>query len=50
MLKASIDRNDKTAYMLIGMVSVVVFAAVVLLRQDEFKLNVGFRSAYFCQR
>jgi putative membrane protein len=42
MLKASIQKNDKTAYWLIGAVSLVVFAAVVLLKQIHLEWNVGF--------
>ncbi len=50
MLKASIGRNDKTAYIFIGIVSVVVFGAVVLLRVgDEFKPHVGFDPHIFAR-
>lgn len=42
MLQASIRKNDKTAYLLIGAVSFVVFAAVVLLKQIKLDLNLGF--------
>lgn len=49
MLKASIERNDKTAYILIFVVSIVVFAAVVLLRQDAVKLNPGFDAHIFAR-
>jgi putative membrane protein len=49
MLKASISRNDKSAYIFIGVVSVVVFAAVVLLRQDAVKLNPGFDAHIFAR-
>jgi len=38
MLEASIQKNDKQAYWLIGIFSVVVFAAIVAL--GKFKLNV----------
>ena len=49
MLQASIKRNDKNAYIFIGVVSVVVFAAVVLLRQDAVKLNLGFDAHIFAR-
>jgi putative membrane protein len=42
MLQATIQKNDKTAYWLIGVVSFVVFAAVVLLKQIKLDLNLGF--------
>jgi putative membrane protein len=42
MLQASIQKNDKTAYGLIGVVSFVVFAAVVLLKQIKLDLDLGF--------
>lgn len=49
MLKASIQKNDKAANWFIGIVSVVVFAAVVLLRQDAMKLNLGFDAHIFAR-
>ncbi len=42
MLKASIQKNDKSAYALIGVVSFVVFAAVVLLKQIKLDVDLGF--------
>lgn len=42
MLQATIQKNDKTAYLLIGVISFVVFAAVVLLKQIKLDLNLGF--------
>ena len=42
MLKASIQKNDKTAFALIGVVSFVVFAAVVLLKQITLDIDLGF--------
>lgn len=42
MLQVTIQKNDKTAYWLIGAVSFVVFAAVVLLKQIKLDLNLGF--------
>jgi putative membrane protein len=49
MIKASIKRNDNAAYWFIGIVSVVVFAAVVLLRQDAIKLTPGFDAHIFAR-
>jgi putative membrane protein len=42
MLKATIQKNDKTAYALIATVSLVVFIAVVLLKQIHLDLNLSF--------
>ncbi len=42
MLPASIQKNDRTAYSLIGVVSFVVFAAVVLLKQIKLDVSLGF--------
>ena len=42
MLKASIQKNDKSAYAFIGVVSFVVFAAVVLLKQITLDIDLGF--------
>ena len=47
--QASIPRNDKTAYWLIGIVSVVVFSAVVLLRSDVIKFHTGFDAHVFAR-
>ena len=49
MLKAVINRNDRVAYSLIAIVSVVVFAAVVLLRYDAVKINPGFDAHIFAR-
>lgn len=42
MLQPSIQKNDKKARLLIGVVSFVVFAAVVILGRVELKLDLGF--------
>ncbi len=42
MLPALIEKNDKQARILIGIVSVVVFAAVVMLGRVELKVDLGF--------
>ena len=42
MLQASLVKNDKRASWLIGIFSVVVFAAVVALGNIKFNLHVGF--------
>lgn len=42
MLTAMISRNDKSARLLIGVVSFVVFAAVVVLSRVQWKVNLGF--------
>lgn len=42
MLPASIHKNDKKAKVLIIVVSVVVFAAVVLLSKFKLKVDLGF--------
>ncbi len=42
MLKASVQKNDKPVYALIGVVSFVVFAAVILLKQIKLDINLGF--------
>lgn len=42
MLAASITKNDKRAYWLIGIFSVVVFGAVVALGNLKFNINVSF--------
>jgi putative membrane protein len=47
--QASIPRNDRTAYWLIGIVSVVVFSAVVLLRSDTVKFHTGFDAHVFAR-
>ncbi|MBX3257071.1 MAG: DUF420 domain-containing protein [Chitinophagaceae bacterium] len=42
MLEAQIRKNDKAAAFLIGIVSVVVFAAVVILGRVKVDVNLGF--------
>jgi putative membrane protein len=49
MLTPLFKKNDKLAYWIIGILSVVVFAAVVLLRQDAIKLNLGFDAHIFAK-
>jgi putative membrane protein len=42
LLKASIGKNDKTARLLIFVVSAVVFMAVVILKNVKLNLDLGF--------
>ena len=42
MLKATIEKNDKAAYWFIGVVSVVVFTAVVFLSKFTLQVDLGF--------
>jgi putative membrane protein len=42
MLQAAISKNDKKASWLIGIFSVIVFTAVVLLGRVKLELNLGF--------
>lgn len=42
MLKATIQKNDKTAYWFIGVVSAVVFTAVVFLSKFTLQVDLGF--------
>jgi len=42
MLQASLTRNDKKASWLIGIFSVIVFTAVVLLGRVKLELDLGF--------
>lgn len=42
MIKASIQKNDKQAYWLIGIFSVVVFTAVSVLTKVKLNVNLGF--------
>jgi putative membrane protein len=42
MLEASVVKNDKKAYWLIGVFSVVVFGAVVALGSFKLNINAGF--------
>jgi putative membrane protein len=47
MLPASIKKNDKLAYILIIIVSVVVFAAVAVLSRIKVEVNLGFDKHIF---
>ena len=53
MLKPLFKKNDTLAYWVIGILSVVVFAAVVLLRQDAVKglakMDLGFNPHIFAK-
>jgi putative membrane protein len=53
MLKPLFKKNDTVAYWIIGVLSVVVFAAVVLLRQDAVKgiakMDLGFSPHIFAK-
>lgn len=42
MLQPLIKKNDKLAYRLIGLVSVVVFTAVVILKNIQIEVDLGF--------
>lgn len=48
-MKAYIQRNDKQAYIFIGIISVVVFAAVAFLSKKNFTVNLGFNPHIFAQ-
>jgi len=47
MLQASIKKNDKQAFALIGIFSVVVFAVVVLLGKFKLEVDLGFNVHIF---
>ena len=47
MLKAIIQKNDKLAYQLIGVLSAVVFIAVVVLSKVTVKVDFGFNPHVF---
>ncbi len=47
MLEAAIQKNDKKAYWLIGVFSVVVFTAVVLLGRYKLTIDPGFNVHLF---
>ena len=49
MLQPSLQKNDKTAKLLIYTVSFVVFAAVVLLSRYKLNLNLGFNVHVFAR-
>lgn len=42
MLQPTIQKNDALAYALIGILSVIVFAAVVMLKKVHLQVEVGF--------
>lgn len=47
MLEASISRNDKRAYWIIGFFSVVIFTAVVVLGRVKWQVDIGFDAHIF---
>jgi putative membrane protein len=47
MLEASLKKNDKQAYWLIGIFSIVVFAVVVLLGKFKLDVDLGFNVHIF---
>jgi putative membrane protein len=47
MLEASLQKNDKQAGLLIGVFSVVVFAAVTILTKVKLEINLGFNVHVF---
>lgn len=47
MLQASISKNDKKAQWLIGIFSVVVFSAIVLLSRYKLEIDLGFNVHIF---
>jgi len=49
MLQATIQKNDKRAYWLIGVFSVVVFMAVVALGRFKIHINPGFDVHFFAK-
>jgi putative membrane protein len=42
MLSASLEKNDKKAFWLIGLFSIIVFSAVVLLSRFKLQVDLGF--------
>ena len=48
-LPPAIEKNDKLAYILIFIVSIIVFAAVVFLKNVELKVNLGFDKHIFAR-
>jgi putative membrane protein len=48
-LPPAIKKNDKLAYVLIFIVSIIVFAAVVFLKNVELKVNLGFDKHIFAR-
>jgi putative membrane protein len=49
MLEASITKNDKKARWLIGVVSVVIFTAIVLLSRFKLNVDLGFNVHIFAE-
>ena len=49
MLPPSLEKNDKKAFWLIGIFSVIVFSAVVLLSRFKWQVNLGFDVHIFAQ-
>src|SRR5215218_11497354 len=49
MLPASLQKNDKTARLLILTVSFVIFAAIVLLGRVKLDVNLGFDKHLFAR-
>jgi putative membrane protein len=49
VLPASLKKNDKVAYFLIFTVSIIVFAAVVILGRVEVDVNLGFDKHIFAR-
>jgi putative membrane protein len=47
MLKAIIQKNDKLAYQLIGVLSAVVFIAVIVLSKVTVEVDLGFNPHVF---
>jgi putative membrane protein len=47
MLEASLKKNDKQAYVLIGIFSIIVFAVVVLLGKFKLEVDLGFNVHIF---
>ncbi|MFC4231910.1 DUF420 domain-containing protein [Parasediminibacterium paludis] len=47
MLEASLKKNDKKAYVLIGIFSIIVFAVVVLLGKFKLEIDLGFNVHIF---
>lgn len=49
MLEASLQKNDKRAYWLIGIFSVVVFVVVAVLGKVQYQVDLGFDVHIFAQ-
>ena len=47
MLSASLEKNDKKAFWLIGLFSIIVFSAVVLLSRFKLQIDLGFNVHLF---